>query len=105
MDVKYRLIIDPAFERLLSNAMRYIRETYGNPVAAERLAVRVHSAIRERLSNPLGYPIHRASPPNDPYRHIIVQKYIVFYKVVANVMYVRFIFHGSRDLEKLLDYD
>ena len=105
MDVEYRLEISTLFERQLAEAARYIREEYDNSTAAERLTLRVNNAINKRLANPLGYPVHWASPQGEQYRYIVVRKYIVFYTVTENIMDIRFIFHGSRDLEKLLDYD
>ena len=103
MDKPYKLRFLPLFETDLNMIVDYISIHLQNPEAAERLVDDVEDAINERLNNPESFEPYRTESGHPyPYYYIRVRNYLVFYVVIDDVMEVRRIVYGRRDLSKQL---
>lgn len=74
-----------------------------NELAAKTLVNNAETAIKKRLSNPLSaVPYRSLGIRPHPYRRIPVGNYLIFYVVVDNVMIIRRMLYGRRDLDRIL---
>jgi Plasmid stabilization system protein len=101
----YKIEYLPVARQDMVETVNYISRELQNPVAAERLAIKMIEAIDGLVTfpyvNPLHYPIR---PLEQEYRKLFIQNYIVFYWIdeekktiiIARVIYAR------RDLEKAI---
>ncbi len=100
---QYRLQYLPLFWADLEEAVFYIRDVLRNPVAAERLLERVEEAILEYVKAPTMAQVYKTTRTRpQPYYWFSVGNYMVFYVVVDDVMEVRRLIYGARDLTKML---
>lgn len=100
---EYRLQYLPLFWDDLNRAATYIAVSLQNPAAAERLVDRVEEAILKMRSTPTAAPLHRSTRTHPvPYRWLAVGNYRVFYVIEGDVIEVRRLLYGGRDLEGLL---
>ena len=98
----YKLRYLPLFSDDLFEAASYISNRLNNHQAAERLISEVEKAILERLKMPLSFePFKPKKNRKDTYYRIYVGNYTVFYVVIDDVMEVRRLIYGKRDLDKL----
>ena len=98
----YKLRYLPLFSDDLFEVASYISNRLNNPQAAERLISEVEKAILERLKMPLSFePFKSKKNRKDTYYRIYVGNYTVFYVVIDDVMEVRRLIYGKRDLDKL----
>ena len=94
--------------RLLKIAEEDIAEivTYiavDNTTAAEAIAGRIEKNLELLSKNPLLGRIPRDEEiRNFGYRYIIVQNYIIFYKVEERTVFIHRILHGARTYKSLL---
>ncbi len=104
MDGKsYELRFLPLFEKDLEEIIDYIACRLKNPIAAEKLIDAVEKAIFDRL--PFAEAFEQYPSKRDrqyPYYRIQVKNFTVFYVVIGNVMEVRRILYGKRNMPKLL---
>lgn len=99
---RYRLRYLPLFWDNLNSAITYIADTLHNPAAAERLLGQIEAVILSHRENPLMVPIYRTTKKRPhPYYWFEVGSYMVFYVVLDDVMEVRRIVYGARDLKRM----
>lgn len=99
----YTLRYLPLFEQDLMDAATYIAFVLKNEDAALRLIADVEAAILKRLDAPLSYePYHSTKKRDYPYYRIYVRNYVIYYVVIGNVMEVRRLLYGARDIGKCL---
>ncbi|HEX4774298.1 MAG TPA: type II toxin-antitoxin system RelE/ParE family toxin [Candidatus Saccharimonadales bacterium] len=99
----FELRYSPFFYEDLDNITDYLLFELKNELAAKTLVNDVEVAIKKRLANPLGtmpYPSIGSRP--HPYRRVMVGNYLIFYVVIDNVMIVRRMLYGRRDLARTL---
>ena len=102
-DKSYRLRYLPIFEQDLISAVNYIANVLKNETAAMRLIDDVEAAVKERLNNPLAFEPYRSAKKRDyPYYRIYVRNYVVYYVVIDDVMEVRRLMYGTRDIDRHL---
>ncbi len=99
----FELRYSPLFYEDLDKITDYLLLELKNELAAKTLINNAEVAIKKRLSNPLSATPYRsvASRPY-PYRRIPVGNYLIFYVVVGNVMIIRRMLYGRRDLDRIL---
>ena len=103
MAKQYRLQYLPIFWDDLEEAVFYIRDVLKNPAAAERLLDKVEEAILEHAKAPTMAQIYKTTRTRpQPYYWFAVGNYMVFYVVFDDVMEVRRLIYGARDLTKML---
>ena len=99
----YKLRYLPIFEEDLMNTVNYIARELKNPSAALHLIDDVEAAILERSCNPLSYEPYRSGRKRrDTYYRIYVHNYVIYYVVIDDVMEVRRLLYGARDIERHL---
>lgn len=102
-DKSYRLRYLPIFEQDLISTVNYIANVLKNETAAMRLIDDVEAAVKERLNNPLAFEPYRSAKKRDyPYYRIYVRNYVVYYVVIDDVMEVRRLMYGARDIDRHL---
>ena len=103
MDSNYSLAFLPLFENDLNAIVDYISIGLQNPVAANRLIDDVEKAIFDRLPVAESFEPYPTSANHPlPYYYIRVCNYLIFYVVHDNVMEVRRMIYGPRDISKQL---
>ena len=103
MAKQYRLQYLPIFWDDLEEAVFYIRDVLKNPAAAERLLDKVEEAILEHAKAPTMAQVYKTTRTRpQPYYWFAVGNYMVFYVVFDDVMEVRRLIYGARDLTKML---
>ena len=99
----YKLRYLRIFEQDLIAITNYITNVLKNEDAAIRLVDDVERAILKRLDNPTSFEPYPSLKKRDyPYYRIYVRNYVVFYVVIDDVMEVRRIIYGSRDIDRYL---
>lgn len=74
-----------------------------NEDAALRLIDDAETAILERLNNPVAFESHCSVKKRDyPYYRIYVRNYVIYYVVIDDVMEVRRLMYGARDMDRHL---
>ena len=72
-------------------------------VTALRLVDDIETSILKRLENPLAFEPYRSAKKRDyPYYRIYVRNYVVYYVVIGDVMEVRRLIYGARDINRHL---
>lgn len=93
----------PLFWSDLNSAVDYIANVLQNPSAANDLIDNVESGILTHVKCPTAAPIYKTTRKRAlPYYWFSVGNYMVFYVVFDNVMEVRRLIYGARDLTKML---
>lgn len=99
----YKLRYLPIFEQDLNNTVNYIANVLKNEDAALRLINDVEAAILKRLNNSVSFePYHSVKQRDYPYYRIYVKNYVVYYVVIDDVMEVRRLMYGARDIDNHL---
>lgn len=99
----YQLRYLPIFEQDLISTVNYIANVLKNEDAALHLIDDVEAAILERLNNPIAFEPYRSAKKRDyPYYRIYVKNYVIYYVVIGNVMEVRRLMYGARDVDRYL---
>lgn len=100
---QYRLSYLPLFWADLNEAVTYVSTVLDSPKAAERLLNEVEEAILAHRQNPTCATVYRTTRARRlPYYWFAVGNYMVFYVVDGDVMEVRRMLYGARDLTKML---
>lgn len=100
---KFQIRYLPIFEKDLIGISFYIANVLNNPEAADQLVNDVEAAILERSKFPLSFePYHSKRKRENPYYRIYVRNYTIYYVVIDDVMEVRRILYGARDISKIL---
>ena len=101
--MRYRLRYLPLFWDDLDRAATYIARELKNPRAAADLVDRVEAGVLERLEAPTIAPVYKTTRERPlPYYWFEVGSYMVFYVVDGDVMEVRRLVYGARDLTRML---
>lgn len=99
----YLLRYLPIFEQDLLNITDYISNVLKNETAAIHLVNDVENAIMKRLNNPTAFePYYSMRKRKYPYYRIYVRNYVIYYVVIDNVMEVRRLMYGARDVNRYL---
>ena len=100
---RFELRYSPLFDEDLDKITDYLLFELKNELAAKTLVNNAEAAIKKRLSNPLNTTPYRSlgSRPH-VYRRILVGTYLIFYVVIDNVMIIRRMLYGRRDLDRIL---
>ncbi len=99
----YELRFLPLFAEDLNEIVDYITYRLKNPPAAERLIDAVEKAVFDRLPFAEAFePYPSKKDRKYPYYRIQVKNFTVFYVVIGNVMEVRRILYGKRNMAKLI---
>ena len=99
----FELRYSPLFYEDLDKITDYLLFDLKNELAAKTLVKNAEIAIKKRLSNPQSAEFYRSigSRPH-LYRRILVGNYLIFYVVIDNVMIIRRMLYGRRDLDRIL---
>ena len=93
----------PLFWDDLHAAVFYISDVLDNPSAAERFVDQVEQGILAHRACPTAAPVYKSERPRrTPYYWFPVGNYMVFYVVEGNVMEVRRLLYGARDLTRIV---
>ena len=99
----FKLRYSPLFYEDLDKVTDYILIELKNEKAAKRLINDTEAAIKKSLSSPLSAAPYKSLDSRPyPYRRILVGNYIIFYVVIDNVMIIRRMLYGRRDLDRIL---
>lgn len=101
MKNKYILKYSPEFYADINNIVIYIKYKLKNNIAAKNLISKVEKDIDKRSKNPESYEKYKTNANNIYYR-IYINNYTIFYTVYQNVMEVRRIIYGRRNMEELV---
>ena len=100
---RYNLRYLPLFWDDLEQAAFYTRDVLKNPAAAERLVDQVERGVLDHLENPTIASVYKPGTARPhPYYWFEVGSYMVFYVVIDDVMEVRRLIYGARDLTRML---
>lgn len=103
-DKIYKLRYLPLFEQDLLDTVTYISKVLKNEEAAMRLINDVETAILARLNNPVAFEQYHSRKKREyPYYRIYVKNYVIYYVVIDDVMEVRRLLYGARNIENLLN--
>jgi addiction module RelE/StbE family toxin len=99
----FTLRYSPLFYDDLSKIIDYIRLELKNVTAAKKLINDIEAAIKQRQARPLQSATYKSiSKRRHPYRRIIVGNFLIFYVVIDDVMIIRRMLYGRRDIRKIL---
>jgi toxin ParE1/3/4 len=99
----FELRYSPLFYEDLDKITDYLLHELKNELAAKKLVRDTELSIKKRLGNPLhSKPYPSIKKRQHTYRRILVGNYLIFYIVVDDVMIVRRMLYGRRDLERIL---
>jgi len=99
----YKLKYAESYREDLKSTINYIKHNLQNPTAAQRLKNEIKNKYKNIKENPFIYP---AAPDeylaSKGYRFIMIDNYMIFYKVIENnVEIIRFLY-GYRDWINIL---
>lgn len=99
----YKIFYTALFKEELNDILRYITFELQNEYAAKTFLNNVSIAIIRRSKNPLAFQKYISSKDRKyPYYRIYVGNYIVYYVVIKNIMEVRRILYGRRNINGLV---
>lgn len=99
----FKLRYSPLFHHDLDKIIDYLLLELKNEIATQKLINDVQVAIKKCLSNPLDTAsYHSINTRQHPYRRILVGDYLIYYVVIDNIMTIRRILYGRRDLDRIL---
>jgi len=101
MKNKYKLKYSPQFYVDINNIVIYIKHNLKNNLAADNLISKVEKAINRRCKSLENYEQYKTNANNTYYR-IYINNYTIFYTVSENIMEVRRIVYGRRNMEELI---
>lgn len=100
---RFKLRYSPLFYDDLDKITDYLLLELKNELAALTLINDTEAAIKKRLDNPLRTaPYQSIGNRQHPYRRVLVGNYLIFYVVIDDVMIVRRMLYGRKDLDKIL---
>jgi toxin ParE1/3/4 len=99
----FKLLYSPLFYADLDKTTDYIPYELKNESATIALINDIEAAVKRRLAEPSQTAVYQSlNERADPYRRIIVGNYLIFYVVINDVMVVRRMLYGRRDLDRIL---
>lgn len=98
-----KLSVSPAAKSDLENIKQYISNELNNSQAA----IRIVSDILQRIKilqdfSEIGSSLSSVIKIENPYRFLVCGKYLVFYRVEKDIVFVDRILYGRRDYIKIL---
>lgn len=100
---KFELRYSPLFYQDLDKITDHLLFELKNERAARALVNKVELAVQKRFNNPLSTAPYRSIKTRQhAYHRILVGSFLIFYFVKDNVMTVRRILYGRRDLDRIL---
>jgi len=94
----FRLHYSPESRNDLAEIKEYISEEYDNPGAAGRMIEYIVKRIRGLGQFPeMGAMLSSVVEIDSNYRFLVCKKYLVFYRVEENNVFISRVLHGSRD--------
>jgi len=100
---RYKLQYLPLFWDDLNSAVTYISEVLHNPQAARDLLSQTEASILKHLESPTTAVVYKTTKTRPlPYYWFPVGNYMIFYVVFDDVMEVRRMVYGARDLTRIL---
>lgn len=100
---KFELRYSPLFYEDLDKITDYLLFELKNELAAKELINNAETAIKKHLASPLSAAPYRSIGTRPyPYRRIPIGNYLIFYVVIDNVMVIRRMLYGRRDLDRIL---
>lgn len=103
MKSKYNIKYLPTFVEDLEDIIEYFALKLNNTNAANVFLDKIEEAILQRAKSPLAFEKYYSSKQRKyPYYKILIGNYIIFYVVIGNVMEVRRIIYGKRNINKII---
>lgn len=103
MEEKYKLRYLPLFYDDLTEIVDYVSMKLNNPDAALKLINDVERSILQRKKCPEAFEPYKSHKRRaQPYYRIYVGNYIIYYVVLGDVMEVRRILYGKRNVDSYL---
>ena len=103
MNKKYKVIYLPLFYKDLESIVDYIAYNLSNISAAQNLLNEIQTAIETRAISPTSYEKYYSNKKRkNTYYRIYVKNYVVYYVVIDDVMEVRRLMYGARDIDNHL---
>lgn len=100
---KYKLSYLPIFQDDLFQAVDYIMNDLKNPITADNLVNNIEKEILKRLDSPTSFEPYKSHKDRTHlYYRIYIGNYIVYYVVIGDVMEVRRLIYGKRDIPKII---
>jgi toxin ParE1/3/4 len=101
---EYSLRYLSRYEDDLNEIVDYIMFKLHNHHSAMKLVDNIEKAILKRLSCPLSFePFQSSRKRKHPYYRMYVDNFTVYYVVIGNIMEVRRVLYGGRDVEKIIE--
>lgn len=98
-----KLLISPLAEEDLAEIKNYISVELNNPSAALKIMKQIMKRIRQLIEVPeIGAPLSSVVDIETDYRFLVCGKYLVFYRIEDENVFVSRVFYGKRDYLKLL---
>jgi len=99
----FRLHYSPESRNDLAEIKEYISEEHDNPSAAGRMIEYIVKRIRGLGQFPeMGAMLSSVVEIDSNYRFLVCKKYLVFYRVEENNVFISRVLHGSRDCPSIL---
>ncbi|HMD55521.1 MAG TPA: type II toxin-antitoxin system RelE/ParE family toxin [Phycisphaerae bacterium] len=95
-----QFFLTPAAEADLAEILDFLCEE--SPVAAERVLIKIHAAIRKLTENPLLGHL-REDLADEPLRFWNVYSYLIVYRAKTSPLQIVRILHGMRNIREILE--
>lgn len=103
MAKRFTIRYSPLFYNDLDKIIDYVAFELKNEVAVKKLVNTVETEIKQQQAHPLQPATYQSiNKRKYPYRRIIVDNFLIFYVVIDDVMIVRRMLYGRRDMRKIL---
>lgn len=87
----------------IAEIKKYIRDEYGNPTAANRIADKIVKKYKLLKTSPyIGASLNAISTIESDYRYLVCGNYIIFYRVFPDFVEVTRVIDGRRDYTRVL---
>ena len=98
-----KLRLNPLALQDLKEIKSYISIDLDNPIAVKRLIEKIIKSYELLAEQPfIGALLSNKIAVNTDYRYLVVENYIIFYKVGENFVSIYRILYGTRDYMKIL---
>ncbi|HUD10052.1 MAG TPA: type II toxin-antitoxin system RelE/ParE family toxin [Candidatus Saccharimonadales bacterium] len=99
-----KIIFAPVAEQDLADLFSYISNDLSNPIAAHNIANKILQVSQKLSDFPgLGAELKTIDTRLDNYRYLIVDNYLIIYKVIDQEVYILRILYARSDYVKLLE--
>ena len=93
-------ILEPAQHEIEEIAQLHL--ALAGPNSARKITDKIYAAIEQAALFPQsGYPIHDRILQQQGYRCLLAGKYIIFYRLVGDTIYIYHVVHGATDYPHL----